>query len=113
MGEELPREVRDLVARRLDSMEEVEVLLLLAGESAELTMDQIRERLRLPPSALPMTSLHRLVANGLISEASRGGTISYRYTPATAEVRRAVEQLAVAYNQRPVTLVRLVYHRPS
>ena len=111
--EELPHEVRELVARRLTSMEEVEVLLVLAGESAALSVGQIRDRLRLPASALPMPSLPRLVANGLAAEEPGEGMTRYRYAPATANLRRAVELLAVAYNQRPVTLIRLVYHRPS
>lgn len=94
-------------------MEEVEVLLLLASDPAALTAVEIRERLRLTPSALPMTSVARLVANGLVAEEPNEGATRYRYAPARLELRRAVEQLAVAYNQFPVTLVRLVYHRPS
>lgn len=113
VDQELPREVRDLVARRLQGMEEVEVLLLLASESGALSVDEIRERLRLPASALPMASVARLLANELVVEESIEGKSRYRYHPATSELRRAVELLAIAYNQRPVTLVRLVYHRPS
>lgn len=111
--EELPHEVRDLVGRRLHGMEDVEVLLLLANEPGGLRVDQIRERLRLPASALPMASVQRLAANDLIIEETDGGASRFRYAPGTAELRRAVELLATAYNQRPVTLVRLVYHRPS
>lgn len=110
---DLPPEVRDLVTRRLQGMEEVEVLLLLASESGPLSVDEIRGRLRLPASALPMASLTRLLANDLVVEASVEGKTRYRYQPATPELRRAVDLLALAYNQRPVTLVRLVYHRPS
>lgn len=111
--EELPHEVRDLVGRRLQSMEEVEVLLLLAGESAALSVAHIRERLRLPISALPLASVQRLVANDLVAHEMGGEDTRYRYAPGTPELRRAVDLLALAYNQRPVTLVRLVYHRPS
>jgi hypothetical protein len=110
---ELPPEVRDLVARRLNGMEEVEVLLLLAKEPTALSVDEIRKRLRLPESALPMASVTRLVANELVMEEQGAGPRRYRYQPATQELRRAVEALAIAYNERPVTLVRLVYHRPS
>jgi hypothetical protein len=94
-------------------MEEVEVLVVLASESAALSVAQLRSRLRLPASALPMPSVQRLVANDLAAEESGDGMTRYRYAPATPELRRAVELLTVAYNQRPVTLVRLVYHRPS
>jgi hypothetical protein len=113
VDEDLPPEVRDLVARQLQSMEDVEVLLLLASESAALTVEQIRERLRLPASGLPMASIQRLVANGLVAEEAGEAGPRFRYAPRRPGFRRAVELLAVAYNQRPVTLVRLVYHRPS
>lgn len=113
MGEdELPAEVRDLVGRRLGSMEEVEVLLLLAGVPDALAPDEIRRRLRMPVSGLPMTSLARLVDCDLIREEPGDTGPAYRYAPARPELRRAVDLLGVAYNQRPVTLVRLVYHRP-
>ena len=113
VDEDLPHEVRDLVGRRLQGMEDVEVLLLLSNEPATLSVDQIRERLRLPASGVPMASVQRLVENGLLAEETVGGARQFRYAPRTAELRRAVELLAIAYNQRPVTLVRLVYHRPS
>jgi hypothetical protein len=112
-NDDLPHEVRELVARRLHSMEEVEVLLLLARETSALSVEEIRERLRIPSSALPMASVAQLAANGLVAAEQADGDTRYRYAPATSELRRAVDLLGVAYNQRPVTLVRLVYHRPS
>jgi hypothetical protein len=111
MGDDLPQEVRDLVARQLQSMEEVEVLLLLAQAAAALSVDEIRDRLRLPASALPMASVQRLVASDLVAE-EPGEVTRYRYADKPG-MRRAVELLATAYNERPVTLVRLIYHRPS
>ena len=110
--DDLPPEVRDLVGRRLGTMEEVEVVLLLASEPGALSADEIRRRLRMPASALPPVSLARLVDNELIREEPGESGACFRYAP-RPELRRAVELLAVAYNQRPVTLVRLVYHRPT
>jgi hypothetical protein len=113
MGEELPPEVRELVARRLRSMEEVDALLLLAGNSDNaLTIREIRERLRLPESALAPSSIVELERNGLVAT-EPGDTPRYRYAPESVELRKAVGLLAQAYHERPVTLVRLVYHRPG
>jgi len=109
---DLPREVRDLVIRQLHSMEEIEVLLLLEGEPAGLTVTEIRDRLRLPASDLPLTSIARLKANRLIAGDQSADT-RYRFAVTSPEARRAIELLRVAYNERPVTLVRLVYNRPS
>jgi hypothetical protein len=110
---DLPREVRELVWRRLGSMEEIEVLLLLSRESRALTVDEIRAAVRLPASDVPMSSVTRLVDAELIAAENTGNVVRFRYAPATSELRRAVDLLAVAYNERPVTLVRLVYNRPS
>ena len=110
---DLPREVRDLVVRQLHSMEEIDVLLLLAGEAMPLSLAEIRERLRLPASELPMASIARLISARLIACDDKSGVSRYSYVASDPKVRRAVELLRVAYNERPVSLVRLVYNRPS
>ena len=94
-------------------MEEVEALLALAAAPAALTVDEICERLRLPAGSMSDVSLQRLVSAGLATMETIGGAPAYRYEPASTELRQAVDLLRTAYNERPVTLVRLVYNRPS
>jgi hypothetical protein len=109
----IPGEVRQLVARHVRTMEQVEVLLLLArGSERALSADEIRAALRLDQNAVAATSLAGLEEGRLIEE-QPGHPPRWRYAPATPELRRAVELLAVAYNERPVTLVRMIYERPS
>lgn len=107
----LPPEVRDLVRRKLRNMEEIEVLLLLAASGRAMSVDEICAGLRIPTSGLPQTSIERLIASELIESAPNGITPHYRYAPGTADLRKAVTLLAASYNERPVSLVRLVYHR--
>ena len=109
--QDLPPEVRDLVMRRVHSMEEVEILLLLAGEPASLSFAEIVDRLRLTDTASLRASLSHLIATALV--ACDDATGRYAYAARDARTRSAVELLRVAYNERPVTLVRLVYSRPS
>ena len=109
---DLPKEVRDLVIRSLHSMEEIEVLLLLAGEPTGLRLEEIRRRLRLPASSLPLASITRLVGSGFLA-VDAADELRFCYGVKDAATQRAVELLAIAYNERPVTLVRLVYARPS
>ena len=59
--------------------------------------------------AAAIWAMHRLRLPGTAS----GPPSRYRYEPATPALRRAVELLAIAYNERPVTLVRAIYDRPS
>lgn len=107
----LPKEVRDLVRRRLRNMEEIEVLLMLASSSRPLTVEEICAGLRIPASTLPMASVDRLLASELIRAEAAGSVMRYRFEPATPALRESVALLAIAYNEKPVSLVRLVYHR--
>jgi len=109
----IPGEVRQLIARHVPTMEHVEVLLLLARAPEQWrTVEEIRGELRLPPTALPARTVAALEVSGLVESDART-PVAYRYAPSTAALRRAVELLAIAYNERPVTLVRLIYERPS
>ena len=110
---ELSGEVRHLIARHVTTMEQVEVLLLLqrAPERA-LSPDEIRAELRLQPSAPAPATLAGLQDGGLV-EREGAHPARYRYAPANDALRRAVELLATAYNERPVTLIRLIYERPN
>ena len=114
----LPFEVRDLIARHLATMEHVDVLLLLArAPEHALSIGAIAERLRIPEGALPARAMADLVESGLVAreKGGPGGTdeVCFRYAPKTAAQRAAVEALAVAYNERPVTLVKAIYSRPT
>jgi len=109
----LPKEVRDLVGRRLRSMEEVESLLLLAAEPAGLTVADIREKLRLSSGADLPPSITALIHQGLVLRQESGGEVRYRCCEMDSNLKRAVDLLRLAYNERPVTLVRLVYSRPT
>jgi hypothetical protein len=110
---DLPREVRDLIIRQLHSMEEIEVLLLLAAAPSSFTLKEIRRGLRLPESEVPLPSIARLIKHRFITCDDSSGESRYSYGPADPGIRRAIDLLRVAYNERPVTLVRLVYNRPS
>ena len=109
----IPVEVRQLLARHLHTMEQVEALLLLARSGdRSLSADEVRTGLRLEATADLSRTLARLESSGLVA-VEAGAPPRYRYAPSSVESRTAVELLAVAYNERPVTLVRMIYDRPS
>jgi hypothetical protein len=106
--DELPTEVRELIARNLASMEHVDVLLVLhraperhwsaAGLAGELHSNV----------ASVTRTLRDLATSGLVAEGGDG----FHFAPASPGLRRATELLLEAYNARPVTLVRAIYDRP-
>lgn len=109
----LPAEVRQLIARHLATMEQVDVLLLLARTPEQWrTGEQIRTDLRIDEQGVAARTFSELSAAGLIE--TDGATLPcYRYAPSNARDKAAVELLALAYNERPVTLVRAIYARPT
>ena len=88
------------------------LLLLAKAPERRWTAAEIRSELRLPTTALPPKSLTDLEHAGLLG-CEDGTPPRYAYAPRTPELRAGVEALAVAYNERPVTLVRAIYERPS
>ncbi len=109
---ELPADVLDLITRHLDSMTQVEVLLLLhrtKGRSWQAVA--VAQEMRTVPAAAE-TQLASLVKVGLAAtDPSAPGT--YRYEAATPALERAVENLRVIYASRPVSLVTALYSRPA
>ena len=111
-GGGLPAEVLRLIADDLEGMEQVEVLLLLRGDEARAwTADEIAVQLRLrgPSAAKNVAALEE---RGLAA-ADGASPPAYRYAPRTEAKRAAVDALLVAYNTRPVTLVKAIYDRPA
>jgi hypothetical protein len=93
----------------IPSVEAAELLIHLSGHpDAGMTPAAAVEGL---PKGVPLTEaqaaghLEAFAARGLVSR--QGG--EYRYAPATGELRGFAEMLAQAYNQRPVTLIRIIY----
>ena len=94
-------------------MHHVDVLLLVARTPEQgHTPKEIAEALQVTPSERSRHVLVELESAGLIGrDPARAEAL--RYAPATAELRRAVELLAVAYNEKPVTLIKAIYSRQS
>ena len=110
---ELPAEVRQLILRHLASMEQVDVLLVLARTPERWqSRDEISRTLRISEKGVAPRTFDELRAAGLI-EMDAGHPARYRYAPSSPADRKAVEMLALAYNERPVTLVRAIYARPT
>lgn len=106
----LPPEVSDLILRHVESMEQTEILLAMCRADGPRRADEIARELRISPAAVT-TALDLFVDRGLVSRDRSTGT--YRYAPSTPALKDAVDALLVAYNTRPVTLIKALYARPS
>lgn len=96
----------------IESIDHLRVLLVLARQPDRVwSVGEVCSATALPISTVT-TQLQRLTALGLIvAIAEPAGT--FKYGPRAAEFEQMVQELILLDDQRPVTLIRLVYARKS
>lgn len=114
---ELPRELRELIRWNLESIDHMEMLVLLHRSAPRAwSLDELAHALHLPArtTAQCMESLVRGELAAVARESTGTAPVpDYRYAPATDALSRAVDMLAREYDERPVALVTAVRSRPS
>lgn len=98
-----------MIQRHLATMDHVELLMILRGSREDsFTLRQLVEKMRKPPETAEQC-LEALVRGGLAAQLSDS---TYRYAAREETLDRTAEEVVRLYNERPVTLVRLLYERP-
>jgi hypothetical protein len=109
MTEGIPPAVRDFVLAHVDSIELLEVLLILAARpEVEFTADTVADQLRTAPTSA-RNRLRHLRDHHLAKELPNG---TFRLQRG-AELETIVSELAQVYLQRRVAMITLIYSRPS
>jgi hypothetical protein len=108
---DFPEDLCLLIKDMISTLDAAELLLLLAGDPARhWKIEEIIQELR--PTVIAESELRRslalFVARGLVAE---NQDACFQYRPATAALDATVGALAKAFNQRPVTLIRMIYSR--
>ena len=103
----IPQRVRQFIASHIDSVGELEALLLLRSVPQGWKPDQVAARLY---TSEPETVefLERLRGAGLLD--CHDGT--YRYECRTEELRRQVDELAELYGRLLIPITNLVHAKP-
>lgn len=103
--------VRRLIAEDIDSVEQLEILLLLFQHPERTwTAESVARELRV--SALSAGErLEDLTYDGLVVRVD-GSEGEYRYGPETPSRDEAVRGLATAYSERRVTVINLIFSKP-
>ena len=112
--DDIPQDVRAFIADYLDSVVQLETLLMLHGaperewEAADVARDLRIDR------AWAEGQLAGLCEQGLAARDDPGGEVRrYRYAPASAAARAAVDGLSRAYAERRVTVISLIFAKPA
>ncbi|HVR71649.1 MAG TPA: hypothetical protein VMT87_12480 [Vicinamibacteria bacterium] len=106
---EIDARVREFVMRHIDSLEQLEVLLLLRTRPERTwTPKEVSAELRTTERSSG-TRLAALAAGGLLREDPAG---AYRYAPRAPELDAAAGDLAEAYAVRRIAVTNLIFARP-
>jgi hypothetical protein len=105
---ELPSDIRDFIDSHIDSVEQVEALVLMrADPKREWTAEEMAKSLYTSPESASarLGHLHR---KGLLSEV-RSDAVRYRYEQRTPRLRKAVEDFVEIYAQRKVAVINQIF----
>ncbi len=102
--------MRRLIADHIDSVEQLEILLLLQQHpERSWSAESVARELRISP----LSAGDRLkdMARAAILSKVQGTEGEYRYAP-DAQMGEAVSGLAAAYTERRVTVINLIFSKP-
>ena len=106
---DFPEDLRSFIQETIPTVDAAELLVALARERGrQFQIAALLEAMR--PTAVTEPAARRYLAHfqarGLVAHETDNG---YQYAPATPELDAAVCALTRVYNERPVTLVRMIY----
>lgn len=106
---EFSEALRSFIRDTIPSLDAAELLVMLTREPAR-AYDPGGAVEALKPTPLSEENARRYLAHfearGVAANAGEG---RYRYAPADARIEELVKELVRAFNERPVTLVRVIY----
>ena len=108
---DIPVAVLQFVLKRIDTVTELETLLIMSAEEARhWSVDDIAPRIYVAkPSAAAV--LHALQKHGLVTANDEG--TRFRFSPASDEERQTVLQTAVAYRTHLIPIATLIHKKAS
>jgi hypothetical protein len=109
MTEAFPQEVQRFLIDSIDSVEQLEILLLLRGDPARAwSVEAVGQAVYTSPRAAHQR-LEGLRSRNLL--AVSGNPAQYRYQPNPPEKDAVIARLADVYRERRVTVISLIYSR--
>ena len=106
----IPDDVAQFIRDHIDSIELLEVLLLLRERSGDVwSAETVARELRINPVSTT-TRLEKLTSLDLLADQ---GDASYRYAPATSAIDTLIQRVAECYRERRVTMITMIFSKPS
>lgn len=109
MSEGSPDAVLSFVDRHIESLEHLEILLLLASQERSWSATEIFQKIQSSQASVDQR-LQALVAAGLLAKDEDG---RFRFAPKDEATRNLVNDLAEAYRTRRVRIIEAIYTRKT
>lgn len=107
----VPDDVQRLIDEHITSVEQLEILLLLAARpDVAWTPKQVSEEIRTSTSSA-VSRLQDLRSHGFLVAVGRGGD-AFQFQPGSDATRTAVEHLATLYRERRFTIIDRIFAKP-
>ena len=106
--------MRQFITEHIDSVMQLEILLLLAGQPGKTwTPAALAEELRIDPAWVD-GQLQTMGGRGVVAAVATDHTaaLTFRYEPRTVALEETVRELARAYADRRVTVIGLIFSKP-
>ena len=106
----IPPRVRQFIIDHIDSVMQLEVLLLIASQPQRAwAVKDVADLLRIDPTWVD-SQLRAMAAGGLVAQ--QPDPVAFRFEPRSAELSQAVDELAKTYADRRVTVIGLIFAKP-
>jgi hypothetical protein len=113
MAPPLPDDVRKFLDEHIDSLEQLEILRVLAEDPGrEWSAAELAAAIQADAGAAA-GHVGLLAGRGLLTPVPRGAETAARHGAKSPESAAQVFRLLDAYRQRPVTMIKLVYERAN
>jgi predicted ArsR family transcriptional regulator len=111
-GTALPQRVQRFLMMHIDSIEKLEVLLLLRNRAErQWTASEVALELRITEASAAVR-LADLASSGLLVS-NEEAPAAYRYSPAHSDDVRSISELATTYSERRVSVITFVFSKPQ
>ena len=108
----IPQRVQRFLMTHIDSIEKLEVLLLLRNRTErQWTASAVALELRIT-EASAAARLADLSSSGILV-CDDGAPEQYRYSPASSEDVRSIAELAATYSERRVSVITFIFSKPQ
>jgi hypothetical protein len=108
----IPDDVAQFILDTIDSVAQMEALLLLRSDPREeWNLQNLAKRLYITENETAEV-LTRLCSEGLVVSIT-SEPLRYRYEPSSAEIRRMADRLAEVYSKHLVPVTHLIHSKPK